>query len=100
MSSYKLVQYLRDYVNLEGEKFPIEIKSRIGWNWFHWLGFKYKDIKKDVFVDKHEQTDMVEDQKRFLKKMKKLKSYMVEFNENGIIKDKKYLLNYIVSRKV
>ncbi len=38
-----------------------------------------KMCTKDVFVDGHEQTDVVEDRKNFLKKMKELKPYMVEF---------------------
>ena len=34
---------------------------------------------------------MVKDCKRFLNKMEDMKSYLVEFNENGTIKDKTYL---------
>ena len=90
MSSYKLVQHLKDYVNLEGKKSPVEIKLRIARKWLHCLGFEYKDVKKDVFVDGHEWLDMIEDCKRFLNKMEELKPYLVKFNENGTMKDKMY----------
>ena len=45
---------------------------------------------KDVFVEGHERPDVVEDQNRFLTKMEELKSYMVEFNEDGVMKAKDY----------
>ena len=38
--------------------------------------------------------------KQFLKKIKKLKFYIIKFNENSIIKNKKYFLNCIIDRKV
>ena len=90
MSSYKLVQHLKDYINSEGKKSPIEIKSRTVRKWLQHLGFEYKDVKKDVFVDGHEWSDVVEDRKRFLNKIKDLKPYLVEFNEDGTMKDKMY----------
>ena len=47
-------------------------------------------MKKDVFVDGHERSDVVEDCKGFLNKMEELKPYLVEFNKDGAIKDKTY----------
>lgn len=88
MSPYKLVQYLKGYVNPERITNSIEIKSRTARNWLHRLGFEYKDLKKDVFVDGHERSDVVEDRKRFLEKMEELKPYLVEFNEDGTMKDR------------
>lgn len=35
----------------------------------------------------------MEDCKKFIKKIKKLKLYMIEFKKDGAIKDKIYLLN-------
>ena len=52
---------MRDYVNPEGIQTPIVIKSRTARKWLHKLGFEYKDIKKDVFVDEHERPVVVED---------------------------------------
>ena len=49
-----------------------------------------KDVRKDVFVDGHERSDVVEDRTHFLKKMEELKPYMVEFNEDGTMKPKVY----------
>ena len=53
-------------------------------------------MKKDVFVDRHKQSDVEEDYKRFLNKMKDLKPYLIEFNKNGTMKDKTYSLDCIV----
>lgn len=61
MSLYKLVQYLRDYVNLQSIQALVEIKLQTAQRSLHKLGFEYKDIKKDVFVDIHEQPDKVKD---------------------------------------
>lgn len=96
MSSYKLVQHLKGYVNPEGITNPIEIMSRTARKWLHRLGFEYKDVKKDVFVDGHERSDVIEDCKRFLEKMEELKPYLVEFNEDGTMKEKDYPANCAV----
>lgn len=50
-------------------------------------------MKKDVFVDGHEQSDIIEDRKKFLYKMEKLKLYLMKFNKDGIMKKKIYLAN-------
>ena len=60
------------------------------------MGFEYKDVKKDVFVDGYERLDVVEDCKRFLNKMEELKPYLVEFNEDDAMKDKTYPSDCIV----
>ena len=84
---------MKEYVNLEGIPNPIEIKSRTARNWLHKLGFEYKDVKKDVFIDGHERPDVVQDRENFLKVMKELEPYLVEFNEDGTMKDKEYPLD-------
>lgn len=66
----------------------IMIRLRTARRWLCKLGYEYKNVCKDVFVDRHERSDVMEDRKKFLKKMKELKLYMVEFEENGIIKPK------------
>lgn len=91
---------MRDYVNPKGKKSPVKIKLHMARNWLHQPSFKYKDIKKDVFVNEYEQPDVIEDRERFLKIMEELKPYMVEFNKDGIMKDKKYPLDYIVDRRI
>ena len=60
------------------------------------MGFEYKDIKKDIFIDGHKRSNVVKDCKRFLNKIEELKPYLVKFNEDGIIKDKTYILNYVI----
>lgn len=64
------------------------------------LRYIYKNIYKDIFLDKYKQSDMVEDYINFLKKIKKLKLYMIKFNKNDIIKLKIYFFNYIVKKKI
>lgn len=56
-------------------------------------------MKKNIFINRYKQSDMIEDYKRFLNKMKDLKLYLVEFNEYDTIKNKTYLLNYVIEGK-
>lgn len=63
------------------------------------MNFKYKDEKKDVFVNGQKWSNMMEDHKKFLNKIEKLKPYLIELNKNGKIKDKRYLPNYVVGDK-
>lgn len=60
------------------------------------LMYKYKDLHKDIFVDRHKQSDVVEDQKNIPQNMKKLKFYIVKFNENGAMKPKLYLTTCVI----
>lgn len=54
---------------------------------------------KNIFVNKHEQSNVVEDHINFLRKMEKHKLYMVEFNEDDAIKFKMYLSGCKVNGK-
>ena len=47
-------------------------------------------MHKDVFVEGHEWSDVVEDRNYFLIKLEELKPYIVEFNEDSVIKAKDY----------
>lgn len=97
MSSYKLVQFLKDeYFNPQGVHTSISIRSRTARTWLNKLGFEYKDVRKGVFIDGHERPDVVEDRNNFLSRMEDLKPYMVEFKENGTMKEKKYPLDCAV----
>ena len=93
MTSYKLVQYLRHYINMEEIQSLIEIKSRTVCNWLYKLGFEYKDVKNTLFIDKHKRPNIVENCKKILNAMKDLEPYLVEFKEKGLIKRKKYMDN-------
>ena len=90
LNSYKLVQFLKNYVDINGVKISIVIRSRTARNWLRKFGYEYKDVYKDVLINWHEWPDVVEDCKAFLEKMEELKPYMVEFNKNGAIKPKVY----------
>ena len=50
-----------------------------------------------MFLDGYKQADIVEDCKNFLKKLEELKLYMVEFEEDSIIKPKIYLTNCVIN---
>ena len=91
MSSYKLVQFLKTYVNPQGEEIPITIRSRTAQGWQDRLGYEYNDVRKDVFINTHERSDVMEDRKNLLGRMEELKLYMVEFEKNGVMKEKIYL---------
>ena len=53
-------------------------------------------MKKDVFINGYKWSNIVEDCKRFLNKIKELKLYLVKFNENDVMKNKMYLPNCVV----
>lgn len=53
LSSYKLVQYLQEYVNLEGIENAVVIYSCTAQTWLNKLGFVYKEININIFVDSH-----------------------------------------------
>lgn len=86
------MQYLRDYINPKEIQSPIEIKSQTTQKWLHKLGFEYKNVRKDVFVDKHEQSDIVKDCINFINLMKNMEPHLVRFNKDDTIKDKNYPL--------
>jgi hypothetical protein len=66
------------------------ITSRTARRWLIILGFTWKDIKKGVFFDGHEREDVVEYRTQFLQAMEEMLPYMVEFNEDGTMKEKQY----------
>lgn len=84
------MQYFKEYVNPEGIETPIVIRSRTAQVWLRKLGFEYKDVKKDVFIDGHERADVVEDRTRFIRMMEELKPFIVEFEADGNMKPKEY----------
>lgn len=75
------------------------IRSRTARTWLRKLGYVYKDVRKDVFEESHQRSDIVEDRTHFLKKIEELKPYIVEFNEDGTMKPKVYLSNCAIESK-
>ena len=49
-----------------------------------------------MFVNGHEQANIVKDYKNFLKRLEELKSYMVEFEKGSTMKLKIYPANCVV----
>lgn len=85
---------MKNYINPEGIETPIEICSQTTQNWLCKLKYEYQDVWYDMFFDEHECSDMVKDRNSFLTRMKDLKPYIVEFEENNAIKPKIYLFDY------
>lgn len=69
MSFYKLIQFLKTFINLQRIKTPIIIFLCIVQKWLSKLGYKYKDKKKAVFIDGHKQCDIMKDYKKLFKKI-------------------------------
>lgn len=99
MSFYKLVQHLKTYVDSQKIKSPIVIRSRTARRWLCKLGYEYKNIRKDIFIDEHKRPDVIEDQKIFLRRIEELKPYVVEFENDRTIKPKIYLSDCAVDGK-
>lgn len=97
-SFYKLVQFFKYYLNQKRMKNQIEIKLRIVQNQVDKLRYEYKYICKDIFINKYEYLNMVEDRNNYLTRMKDLKPYIIKFKENGKIKPKIYLFDCIIER--
>ena len=93
-----LVQFLKIYFSSQGVKTPIMICLRIAQRWLCNLEYGYKNVSKDVFVDKCERSHFAEDYKNFHKKKKEFKPYMVEFEEDGTMRPKVYSPDFKVSK--
>lgn len=55
----------------------------------------WKYTQKKIF-NRHEWSNIAEDYKKLLKKIKELKLYIVKFNGNNEIKPKFYLLDCVI----
>ena len=91
-----MVQFSKNYISLQGVETPIVIRSRTARAWIRKLGNMYKDVRKNIFVDRHEQPDVIEDCASFLRKIEELKLYIVEFDQDGAMKPKIYLFDCAV----
>ena len=80
---YKVVAFLKDYVNPEGLETPIKIRLRTARRLLNQSRYTYRDIQKDVFVHRRERANVVEDHKVFLKRMLDLEPYLVKFACNS-----------------
>ena len=60
------------------------------------MGYKYKNIYKDIFINGYKQLDVVENCKVFFNKIIELKPYIVEFDKNSVIKPKVYPLDWVI----
>ena len=86
MSSYKLVQFLKDYFNIKKVEVPIEIRLQTARTRVNKLVYKYKNISKDIFIDVYKQSDLVKNCANFFKVIKELKPYMIKFKLDRTMK--------------
>lgn len=83
--------------NTEEKTLQAVIRPQTAQLWLNKLEYKYTDIKKSVFFDGHERSDVVEDRHQFLSELEKLSPYLVEFCDNGTMIPKKYLFDCAVN---
>lgn len=86
-----MVQFLKNYIDTQGVETLIVICSSTAQKWLYKLEYEYKNVYKDMFIDRHKWLEVVEDHKIFLEKIEELKLYMVEFDKNSVMKFKVYL---------
>lgn len=58
--------------------------------WLHHLDYNWKDVWKGVFYDGHKHPDVIEYCNKFLSDRDALKPYLVEFEEDCLMKPKSY----------
>lgn len=63
------------------------------------LGYKYKNVYKNVFVDKHKWSNVIKNCRNFVRKIERLKPYMIKVDKNDIIKSKIYYFNWKIKKK-
>ena len=89
---------MKIYENTQEIKTPIIICLYTAQRWLRKLGYEYKDLRKDMFTNGHERSNIVKDCKKILKKIEKLKLYMIEFKKDSAMKAKTYFSDYTVRR--
>lgn len=77
-------------MNRDGTPNPIQIRSRTARKWLNKLGYTFRLVGRNVFIDGHERPDVIKARTDFLHTLKDLEPYLVEFDENGRIMDKAY----------
>lgn len=98
LSFYNLVQFLKIYISSKKIETLIVIYLYKAWKWLSKLGYDYKNVRKDIFVDKHEQTNIVEDHRTVFKRLEELKPYIIKFKKDSKIKPKIYSANCIIGK--
>lgn len=76
----------------------ILIGSQIAWKQLYKLKYEYKILRKDIFVNRHKQSNIMSNSKNFLINIKKLKLYMMGFKKDDIIRPNTYFFNYVITK--
>ena len=72
------------------------IRSRTARKRFNCLGYKWKEVQKEVFLNGHKREDVIEYGEKFLDEIKALSYYFIEFDKDRSILPKEYLKNCAV----
>ena len=91
-----MIQFLKNYINLERVETKIIIRLHIVQTWLYKLGYIYKNLRKHIFMDGYKQLDILENCAKILRKIEKFKLYIVEFNQDRVMKSKIYASDCIV----
>lgn len=73
---YKLIQFLKKYVNPKIIKIFVVIYFCIAQKLLRKQEFGYKEVRKDIFRDNYKELDIIKDQNQFFITIKKLKLYI------------------------
>ncbi|KAG0123787.1 hypothetical protein HOY82DRAFT_618690 [Tuber indicum] len=58
--------------------------------WLRRNGYNYTDVRKGVYIDGHEREDVVAYRERFVKVLEELWQFVVEFEDDGKMREKVY----------
>lgn len=59
------------------------IRARSACRWLRRMGYRYRDIRKGIFLDGHERSDVIEYRQIFVRTISDLESLIVEYDING-----------------
>lgn len=91
-----MVELLKTYINLKKIEILIIIWLHRIENKLYKLKYEYKNIYKNIFINKHKLSNIIEKYKNFLQKIKKPRFYIIKFEKNDTIKPKIYLSDYAI----
>lgn len=86
MSVYKFVQFVKNNINQNEIFSPIVIFLQTTETWLNKLKFKDKNIPKVIFIDRHEQSDLMSNCMDFLKAIEKFIYSIIHFQKDNAIK--------------
>jgi hypothetical protein len=85
-ASERVSTVYQSLLNRKKQNGHASLSSSAGIAWLHKLGFEWREVRKGVFIDGHEKSDVVEyREKEFLPKWAELSQRMPTWNTDGTI---------------